>query len=157
MTPPLSEPTDCLRVVSLDLGPMSLGLTAPVVTIDGYDYPVLEGYAASPRDVAILIIPGAPCPCVGVADTPLEIGDPVVAAGYPLGIALTVTYGEMQARVALPEDGQEYLLVTALAMPGHSGGGVFNQYGDLVGIITTGQQGMYTIAVELFTIELPIK
>ena len=131
-----------------------LKMTSPVVTIDGYDYRVTEGYAASPRDVAVLIIPGAPCPCARVADTALEIGDPVVAAGYPNGIALTVTYGEMQARVVLPQDGQEYLLVTARAMPGHSGGGVFNQYGELVGTIVSGEQGMYTLAVEVIALPL---
>ena len=134
-----------------------LAMESPSVSIGGYDYPVMEGYAASPRDVAVLIIPGAPCPCVPVADTPLAIGDFVAVAGYPLSIALTVTYGEMQARVLLPEDGQEYLLVTALATSGHSGGGVFNQYGELAGIITTGEPGMFSLAVELITVTLPLK
>ena len=33
-----------------------LGMESPVVTIDGYNYTVTEGYANSPRDIAILII-----------------------------------------------------------------------------------------------------
>ena len=134
-----------------------LNMTAPVLTIDGYEYAVTEGYAASPRDVAILIVPGAPCPCARIADTPLEAGDPVAAVGYPFGMALVVTYGEMQARVVLPEDGQEYLVVTSLGAPGNSGGGIFNQYGELVGITSKGAQGAFLLAVELFTMELPLK
>ena len=134
-----------------------LNMTAPVLTIDGYEYAVTEGYAASPRDVAILIVPGAPCPWARMAYTPLETGDPVAAVGYPFGMALVVTYGEMQARVVLPEDGQEYLVVTSLGAPGNSGGGIFNQYGELVGITSKGAQGAFLLAVELFTMELPLK
>lgn len=134
-----------------------LYMKSPSVTIRGHDYPVREGYAASPRDVAVLTIPGAPCPCVSVAGTPLVAGDFVAVTGYPLGITLTVTYGEMQARIVLPEDGQEYLLMTALITLGHSGGGVFNQYGELVGIITAGNIGMFSLAVELLTVTLPLK
>lgn len=134
-----------------------LWMESPSVTIRGHDYPVREGYAASPRDVAVLTIPGAPCPCAMISKTPLAIGDFVIVTGYPLGIALTVTYGEMQARIVLPEDGQEYLLVTALTTLGHSGGGVFNQYGELVGIIAAGAPGMFSLAVELLTVTLPLK
>ena len=134
-----------------------LNMEAPYVTIGGYKYPVLEGYAASPRDVAILIIPGAPCPCARVSDTPLKVGDFIAVVGYPLGLAQVVTYGEFQARIIDKEDGQEYLMVTALGAPGNSGGGLFNEYGDLVGIVVSGIQGHSLTAVELFTIEWPVK
>ena len=134
-----------------------LNMDAPVLTIEGYDYVIVEGYAATPRDVAILIVPGAPCPCVRVADTPIGVGDFVAVGGYPYGVALSVTYGEMQARVVLPEDGQEYLMISALGAPGNSGGGVFNEYGELIGITSKGAQGVFLLAVELFTMTVELK
>ena len=134
-----------------------LNMQAPVLTIEGYDYVIVEGYAATPRDVAILIVPGAPCPCARLADTPVKNGDFVAVGGYPYGVALSVTYGEMQARVVLPEDGQEYLMISALGAPGNSGGGVFNEYGDLVGITSKGAQGVFLLAVELFTMTIPLQ
>lgn len=131
-----------------------LGMNAPVVTINGYDYPVLEGYAASPRDIAILIIPGAPCPCARFADTTAEEGDPAVVVGYPWAMLRVVTYGEIQGRIVLEEDGQEYLFVTALVAPGNSGGGVFDKYGDLIGIVSKGAQGHSLLAVEIVSITM---
>ena len=134
-----------------------LNMNAPNVEINGHLYAVTEGYAASPRDIAVLIIPGAPCPCAVVSDTPLVEGDWVAAVGYPFDLARVVTYGEFQARIIDKADGQEYLLVTALGAPGNSGGGLFNEHGDLVGIVVSGAQGHSLGAVELFTIEWPIK
>jgi S1-C subfamily serine protease len=131
-----------------------LGMASPVVTIDGYDYVVTEGYAASPRDIAVLIIPGAPCPCAQVSDIPAVEGDWVAAVGYPYGIARVVTYGEVQGRIVFEEDGQEYLLVTALGAPGNSGGGLFNEHGELIGIVSKGAQGHSLFAVEILTVPL---
>jgi len=131
-----------------------LNMTAPVVTIDGHDYPVLEAYAATPRDMAILIIPGAPCPCAVVSDTPVSEGDWVAAVGYPWGIIRTVTYGEVQGRIVYEEDGQEYLFVTTLGAPGNSGGGLFNERGELVGITVKGAQGHPMLALEIVSIPL---
>ena len=134
-----------------------LNMTAPVLTIDGYEYAVTEGYAASPRDVAILIVPGAPCPCARVADVAAVEGDPVAVVGYPFGLSRVVTYGEFQGRVVLAEDGQEYLLITALGAPGNSGGGVFDNNGDLIGITSKGAQGIFLLAVELFTMPIVLQ
>ena len=135
-----------------------LFMEAPVLTIDGYDYVITEGYAASPRDVAILIVPGAPCPCARVASTPIGDGAPVMTVGYPYGVpVVVVTYGEFQGRLIFPDDGQEYLLLTALGAPGNSGGGVFNEYGELVGIVSKGAQGIFLLAVELFTMTIELR
>ena len=132
-----------------------LDMVSPVVIIDGHRYAVTEGYAASPRDIAILIVPGAPCPCVQVSGTPLVEGDWVAAVGYPYGLPLVVvTYGEFQGRLIFEEDGQEYLLVTALGAPGNSGGGIFNEHGELVGITSKGAQGHSLFAVEVISIPL---
>lgn len=126
-------------------------MTAPVLTINGVDYPVTEGYAASPRDLAILFVPGAPCPCAVIAPDPVTEGDWVAAVGYPYGIARVVVYGEMQARVFL-DDGMEYLLTTTIGAPGNSGGGLFNERGELVGIVAKGAVGHSLMSVELATL-----
>lgn len=126
-----------------------LNMTSPVLTIEGVDYPITEGYAASPRDLAILFVPGAPCPCAVVSLYPSEEGDALLAVGYPYGLARVVTYGEFQARIVLEEDGQEYILTTTLGAPGNSGGGLFNDRGELIGITVKGAPGHSLLAVEL--------
>ena len=132
-----------------------LAMTAPVVTIDGVDYVVVEAYAATPRDMAVLVIPGAPCPCAVVSDTPIAEGDWVAAVGYPHGVPVVmVTYGEFQGRLIFEEDGQEYLLVTALGAPGNSGGGIFNEHGELFGITSKGVHGYFLAAGEVISIPL---
>ena len=134
-----------------------LGMDSPVMTVGETDYPVLEGYAAGPRDVAILIVPGAPCPCATVAETQAVEGAPVTTVGYPFGVIRMVTYGELQGHIVDPSDGQEYIVVTTLGAPGNSGGGVFDANGDLIGIVSKGAQGVFLLAVELFTMTIPVK
>ena len=133
-----------------------LGMESPVLTIDGVDYPLTEGYAATPRDVAVLIVPGAPCPCAALQGKAVEAGDWVVVVGYPYNLAQVVTYGEVQARIVNPEDGQEYVLATASVAPGNSGGGVFNVNGYLVGITSmSDDRGAMLLFVEVLTVPYP--
>lgn len=72
----------------------------------------------------------------------LELGEQVVAIGNALGYGQSVTTGIISAKdrtVQLQsEDGSEldnkYLQTDAAINPGNSGGGLFNMYGQLVGI-----------------------
>ncbi|MFA5449169.1 MAG: trypsin-like peptidase domain-containing protein [Clostridia bacterium] len=72
-------------------------------------------------------------------------GEQVVAIGNPLGsLGGTVTDGIISAlgREITVEDDTLMLLQTNAAInPGNSGGGLFNMYGDLIGIITAKSQG----------------
>ena len=62
----------------------------------------------------------------------------------------------MQERVILDE--VPYVLVTAAARPGNSGGGVFNVKGELLGIVSRADiQGYLTFFVEIEPLLVGIK
>lgn len=67
----------------------------------------------------------------------VRVGETVFAIGHPLGLEYTFTKGIASATRRLI-DGQEYLQIDASINPGNSGGGLFNSYGELVGINTMG-------------------
>lgn len=123
-------------------------MEAPVVTIDGVQYPVTFAYGNPALDLALLIIPNAPCPCAKPSVNPIKEGDNVSLVGFPYGIGKVVTYGEFQGRVMIA--GVEYAMITAPARPGNSGGGVFNAKGELLGIVSMGDlSGYLTFFVEI--------
>jgi putative serine protease PepD len=82
----------------------------------------------------------------GSSDT-VQVGQPVVAIGAPLGLSGTVTSGiisAMDRTVEVPaEDDRSALLVSALQTdaainPGNSGGALVNCSGDLIGVPSAG-------------------
>ena len=123
-----------------------LRMQEPTVEINGALYPVEVGYQLGNEDLALLIIPSAPCPCANYAETFPVDGDWLAAVGFPFGLHKVVTYGEMQGYIVY-EDGMQYILTTTLGAPGNSGGGLFNEHGDLVGITVMGAQGHSMFAV----------
>jgi putative serine protease PepD len=79
--------------------------------------------------------------------TSLQIGQPVVALGAPLGLSSTVTSGIVSAlerTIQVPGEGsQSALLIDAIQTdaainPGNSGGALVNCSGQLVGVPTAG-------------------
>ncbi|PID90104.1 MAG: protease [Bacteroidetes bacterium] len=61
------------------------------------------------------------------------IGDRVHVAGFPFGMPFSVTEGTISAPKQLME-GRHYLQVDAAVNPGNSGGPMFNQDGQVVGV-----------------------
>jgi thiol-disulfide isomerase/thioredoxin len=97
-----------------------------------------KAYAASrlrndkDRDLCSLMVAGLPSPKVRIGSVSnLSIGDKVYAIGAPRGLELTFTDG----LVSSIRTGQ-ILQTTAAISPGSSGGGLFDEYGQLVGITT---------------------
>jgi putative serine protease PepD len=83
---------------------------------------------------------------LGSSDS-VQVGQPVIAIGAPLGLSGTVTSGivsAMDRTVEVPaEDDRSALLVSALQTdaainPGNSGGALVNCSGDLIGVPTAG-------------------
>jgi hypothetical protein len=109
-----------------------------VVTLtDRREFPVVEILAANPaHDVALLRIDakGLPPLALGQSST-LRPGDPIVAIGHPLGLEDTVSNGLISA-VRTVEDGSMVLQISAPIAPGSSGGPIFNDRGEVVGIAT---------------------
>lgn len=62
----------------------------------------------------------------------LQKGEKVVAIGSPLGLINTVSDGMYSNRCT--DDGQEYLQFTAAISSGSSGGALFNDKGEVIGI-----------------------
>lgn len=62
----------------------------------------------------------------------LKKGENITAIGSPLGIKNTVSTGDFSGRI--PADGYNVLQFTASISPGSSGGALFNENGEVVGV-----------------------
>jgi hypothetical protein len=124
---------------------------------DGTQYPVMQIAGLDPaRDLALLRIrPAKELPTLKLGDSDaVSAGDQIVAIGNPLGVFdYSVTSGLIsqvrpicgQQAIALRQCQEELtvLQISAAISPGSSGGPLFNQFGEVVGvttaIITAGQ------------------
>jgi serine protease Do len=107
-----------------------------VVLPDKKVYPVLEVMNASPpHDLVVLRIDAKKLPVLtlGKVDK-LRPGEPVVAIGHPLGLEDTVSNGLLSAVRKI--DKLVVLQVSAPIAPGSSGGPIFNEQGEVIGVAT---------------------
>jgi len=72
-------------------------------------------------------------------------GDPVVAIGNPMGLEDTVSNGLVSARRKV-DHGLEVLQVSAPIAPGSSGGPLFNERGEVIGVATAVVEGGQNLA-----------
>lgn len=97
----------------------------------GWDLAVLEGFIPEEKS----------CPSVPIASTLPEIGSPVWLVGNPLGHEKNITHGIL-SHVYFTQFFKDKPLVyriDAAAGPGNSGGGLFNNKGELIGILSFGE------------------
>jgi len=89
-----------------------------------------------PTDIAVLKINASNLPTVRVGDSSkLEVGDYVLALGAPYGLVESATAGIVSAKGR--EIGESYVpfIQTDVAVnPGNSGGPLFNEHGEVIGI-----------------------
>jgi serine protease Do len=148
---------DKAGIVATNLHVVAGEATIRVRTIDGAVYPVQQIAGVDPdRDLALLRIqPARDLPTIKLGDSDaISAGDRVVAIGNPLGVFdNSVTEGLIsqvrpycgKADVAAQRCRQELTVLqfSAAISPGSSGGPLFNQAGEVVGvttaIITAGQ------------------
>ena len=110
----------------------------PTVFVEMFDGSVYEADVLGIdelADVAVVRIPAErllhPIP---LGDSALaQVGDEVVAFGYPIGLK-TVTSGIVSAKIVL--DGVEYIQTDSAINPGNSGGPLLNRAGEAIGINT---------------------
>ena len=69
--------------------------------------------------------------------TALKSGDPVFAIGNPLGLERSVSPGEV-SKASRNMQGRLYIQTTAPIAPGNSGGPLFNERGEIVGVVNMG-------------------
>ena len=136
--------------------------TITVRANDGTDYEAKILGSDSESDIAVIKIDAVNLPFALLGDSDLlEVGEEVVAVGNPLGnLGGTVTNGIVSALSREVEiDGTIMTLIqtNAEVNPGNSGGGLFNMYGELVGIVnaksTTSSSG---VSVEGIGFAIPI-
>jgi Do/DeqQ family serine protease len=98
-----------------------------------------------PSDLAIIKIEGSNFPTVAVGDSDAaQVGDLVLAVGYPLGVGQTVTMGIISAkgrstggsRTGRIQDQpyEDFIQTDAAINRGNSGGALVNLRGELIGI-----------------------
>jgi len=121
--------------------------TVSVTLRDGTKYDAkVVGYD-SQTDVAILKIDakGLTPVVFGDSDTIL-VGDLAVAIGNPLGqlggTATTGIISSLDRQINIEGKTMTLLQTDAAINPGNSGGGLFNQYGELVGLVVAKSQGL---------------
>lgn len=107
------------------------------VTLSDRELDVVEVLAASPEhDLAVVRVEAHGLPVVAIGDSDaMRPGDAVVAIGNPLGLENTVSNGLVSARRKF-DAGVEVLQISAPIAPGSSGGPIFNDHGEVIGIAT---------------------
>lgn len=114
--------------------------TIKVQLNDGTEYPATLIGSDSDSDIAVIKIEasGLPCALIGNSDS-LKVGQEVVAVGNPLGeFGGSVTNGIVSglSRDVMIDGSEMNLIQTNAAVnPGNSGGGLFNLYGELIGVV----------------------
>lgn len=99
---------------------------------DTYNVDVLAGYD-SDADIAVLKINGANLKKLDFGDSDeIKVGEKVIAAGNPAGLAFTVTEGIVSAFRTF--SGKNYIQTDVPINPGNSGGPLVNTRGEIVGI-----------------------
>lgn len=88
------------------------------------------------HDLALLNVVGPKHVAAKLATT-VRIGEPVVNVGSPYFFEFLVSEGVVaQVFVAMKGFKSHYLISTAMINPGSSGGGAFNEQGELIGVNT---------------------
>ena len=111
---------------------------ATVVLADGREFNVVQVLAADEEhDLAVLSIKANTLPVLPLGDSSkVKPGEHVVAIGHPLGLGNTVSDGLVSAvRTITPK--LTVLQISAPISPGSSGGPLFNDNGEVIGISTS--------------------
>ena len=120
--------------------------TIEVTLHDGTSYDATLVASDEQTDVAVLKIEASGLTPVTFGDSSaLAVGDLAVAIGNPLGtLAGTATDGiisGLEREITLEGKSMTLLQISASINPGNSGGGVFDQYGNLIGLVVAKSSG----------------
>ena len=120
--------------------------TIEVTLHDGTTYDATLVSTDEQSDVAVLKIDADNLTPVTLGDSSeLNVGDLAVAIGNPLGtLAGTATDGiisGLEREITLEGKSMTLLQISASINPGNSGGGVFDQYGNFIGLVVAKSSG----------------
>ena len=100
---------------------------------------VVDGVLAfdKARDIAIIKAHGENFRTVTLGDSDrIQVGEEVIAIGNPLSLESTVSSGIVSGIRTIEGEGGKFLQVTAPISPGSSGGPLFDETGEVIGITT---------------------
>jgi tetratricopeptide (TPR) repeat protein len=128
-----------------------------IVAYDKKEYRAAPQYIDRIRDVCTLSVRGLNAEPVSLGNTSkIEIGSTVYAIGYPMAVGLTFSDGMVSS--LRETTGGHYIQFTAPISSGSSGGGLFDEHAQLIGIptyfISQGQLLNFALPVE-WIVELP--
>lgn len=115
--------------------------TIKVTLTDGTTFDATLIATDEPADIAVIKInPGDKILTVAVAGktADVQLGETVVVIGNPMGLGSTVTDGIVSAlsrEIVVNGIRMNLMQTNAQINPGNSGGGLFNSYGQLIGIV----------------------
>ena len=117
-----------------------------VILRDGTSYEATLIGRDSKTDIAVVKIDASGLTAAVYGDSSkLVVGETAVAIGNPLGeLGGTVTSGIISAldrSITIDGETMTLLQTNAAINPGNSGGGLFNQYGELIGIVNAKSSG----------------
>ena len=117
-----------------------------VTLYDGTEYPAEVIGADSKSDIAVIRIDAKNLPAAETGDSSaLQVGDTAVVIGNPLGtLGGTVTNGIISAasrEVTINREAMTLIQTNAAINSGNSGGGLFDGYGRLIGIVNAKDSG----------------
>ncbi|HUJ61636.1 MAG TPA: S1C family serine protease [Kofleriaceae bacterium] len=110
-----------------------------VHTFDGAQYSVMSVAAYDPgHDLALIrIAPHKPLPTLTLGDSnAVSAGDTVIAIGNPLGVFDYSVSAGLISQVRPVSADLTILQISAPISPGSSGGPLFNQFGEVIGVTT---------------------
>jgi serine protease Do len=110
-----------------------------VVLLDGTRLPVKEIAATDPaHDLAVLnVSPSRPLATVPLGNSDeIQAGDPVIAISNPLGVLDYTVSDGLISSVRQVSGELTILQISAPISQGSSGGPLFNQYGEVIGVAT---------------------
>ena len=126
-----------------------------VQTEKGYSFDIVGGVGADKeKDIAILYFSHRSAPVkmtpLNIGEKSLQKGEKVVAIGSPLGLMNTVSAGVFSGNSN--ESGSTMLQFTASISSGSSGGALFNDDGEIIGITSASY-----VAGQNLNLAIPIK
>lgn len=106
------------------------------VMVAGYPAKGTVRYRDPQMDIALIFLPTSVIPAISLNSPVLHPspGDSVFAIGAPKGLTRSITEGLVSANRTI--DGVKLIQTSAAISPGSSGGGLFSQSGNLIGITT---------------------
>jgi hypothetical protein len=120
-------------------GELGVAKRVDVVLLDGRRFPVINVISADPkRDLAVVKIDASgSLPVLSLGDSDkMSAGDRVIAIGNPLGVLdYTVSDGLISSVRPVSED-LTMLQISAPISQGSSGGPLFNNFGEVIGVAT---------------------